>query len=68
MDQDCDRRAGLPGAALTLTIGGAGLWVLVGLAWSVWIDPVALAAMPPDFVAAVIICTTVLVGIAWTRR
>jgi drug/metabolite transporter (DMT)-like permease len=32
---------------ITITIGAAGLWVIVGLAWNVWVDPFTLFDRPP---------------------
>ena len=31
----------------SLVIGALGLWVTVGLGWSLWVDPLALFARPP---------------------
>jgi drug/metabolite transporter (DMT)-like permease len=32
---------------VTMSIGGVGLWVVVGLAWGVWVDPLSLFDKPP---------------------
>lgn len=31
---------------VTLSIGGVGLWVLVGAAWGIWINPVNIVTLP----------------------
>ncbi len=33
--------------ALTFTIGTAGLWLVVGTAWGIWVDPATLFDRPP---------------------
>lgn len=45
----------LRATALTMAIGGAGLWLVVGLAWGDWVDPSALGSMPGDAVAAIVV-------------
>lgn len=40
------RHGGLRIIALTMMIGGAGLWLLVGLAWGRWVNPVTIVEMP----------------------
>jgi drug/metabolite transporter (DMT)-like permease len=32
---------------ITITIGAAGLWLIVGVAWNVWVDPFTLFDRPP---------------------
>lgn len=32
---------------ISMTIGAAGLWVIVGLAWNVWVDPLSLFDKTP---------------------
>jgi len=32
---------------ITITIGAAGLWVIVGAVWNVWVDPFTLFDRPP---------------------
>ncbi len=32
---------------ITITLGAAGLWVIVGVAWNVWVDPFTLFDRPP---------------------
>ncbi len=41
--------------ALTMTIGGVGLWLLVGLAFGVWVAPARLAELPASGLAAVLV-------------
>ena len=45
----------LRATALTMSIGGAGLWIVVGLAWGRWVDFGDLAAMPGDAVASILV-------------
>jgi len=49
--------------ALTMMIGGLGLWLLVGAAWGIWVDPLTLGARPPlalgSLLALAVWCTTV---------
>lgn len=33
--------------AITLTIGAAGLWLLVGIVWGAWVNPLTLPDRPP---------------------
>lgn len=40
--------------ALTMAIGGAGLWLIVGLAWGLWVDPTSLFSRPPGQAAALL--------------
>ncbi len=39
--------------ALTMAIGGLGLWLIVGLAWKVWVDPFTLFDRPAGESAAI---------------
>ena len=32
---------------ITLSIGGVGLWIIVGAAWGVWINPADVLSLPP---------------------
>ncbi len=32
---------------ISITLGAAGLWVIVGVAWNVWVDPFTLFDRPP---------------------
>lgn len=32
---------------ITLSIGGVGLWLIVGFAWGAWINPVSILSLPP---------------------
>jgi drug/metabolite transporter (DMT)-like permease len=41
------RHGGLRIIALTMMIGGIGLWLLVGLAWGTWVNPVSIVEKPP---------------------
>lgn len=41
------RHGALRITTLAITIGAAGLWVAVGLFWGRWVNPVALASVPP---------------------
>ena len=41
--------------ALTMTIGGIGLWLLVGLAFGTWVRPARLAELPAVGLAAVLV-------------
>lgn len=41
------RHGGLRIIALTMMIGGIGLWLLVGLAWGRWVNPASLVEKPP---------------------
>ncbi len=45
----------LRATALTMSIGGAGLWIVVGIAWGRWVDFTDLAAMPPAMVASILV-------------
>ncbi|KPP88135.1 MAG: putative permease, DMT superfamily [Rhodobacteraceae bacterium HLUCCO07] len=40
------RHGGLKIIALTMMIGGVGLWVLVGAAWGIWVNPVTIVEKP----------------------
>lgn len=40
--------------ALTMAIGGVGLWLIVGLAWGIWVDPMTLFARPPGQATALL--------------
>jgi drug/metabolite transporter (DMT)-like permease len=33
--------------AISMSIGGCGLWLIVGMAWGIWVDPTALFDKPP---------------------
>lgn len=39
--------------AITLTIGAFALWLVVGLVWDVWVDPLTLPARPPGEALAI---------------
>ena len=41
------RHGGLRIIALTMMLGGVGLWLLVGAAWGVWVNPLTIADRPP---------------------
>lgn len=45
----------LRATALTMSIGGAGLWVFVGVAWGHRVDLSRLATMPADAVASILV-------------
>ncbi|WP_306005021.1 DMT family transporter [Aquicoccus porphyridii] len=40
------RHGGLKIIALTMMIGGIGLWLLVGTAWDVWVNPASIVEKP----------------------
>ncbi|MDZ7589184.1 MAG: DMT family transporter [Rubrivivax sp.] len=40
------RHGGLRVIALTMFIGGIGLWLLVGAAWGIWVNPLTLVDKP----------------------
>ncbi|WP_372613188.1 DMT family transporter [Aquicoccus sp.] len=40
------RHGGLKIIALTMMIGGVGLWVLVGAAWGIWVNPATIVEKP----------------------
>jgi drug/metabolite transporter (DMT)-like permease len=40
------RHGAIPVTAVSMMIGGIGLWVVVGLFWSIWVDPTELFARP----------------------
>jgi len=40
--------------ALTMFIGAVGLWIVVGLFWQTWVNPVTLFDRPPKQVAALL--------------
>jgi drug/metabolite transporter (DMT)-like permease len=40
------RHGGLRIIALTMMIGGIGLWLLVGAAWGIWVNPVSIVDKP----------------------
>lgn len=40
------RHGGLKIIALTMMIGGIGLWLLVGAAWGVWVNPASIVEKP----------------------
>jgi len=37
------RHGGLKIIALSMMIGGIGLWILVGLGWGIWVNPTTIA-------------------------
>ncbi len=41
------RHGGLRIIALTMMIGGIGLWLLVGAGWGIWVNPLELTQRPP---------------------
>lgn len=41
------RHGGLRIIALTMMIGGIGLWLLVGAAWDEWVNPAKIVEFPP---------------------
>ncbi len=57
------RHGALRVIALTMMIGGLGLWLLVGAAWGIWVDPTTLAEREPLALGAMLVlavwCTTV---------
>ena len=40
------RHGGLRIIALSMMIGGIGLWLLVGAAWGIWVNPVSIVDKP----------------------
>ncbi|MEM0924265.1 MAG: DMT family transporter [Pseudomonadota bacterium] len=42
------RHGALRVTALSLMIGGVGLWLMVGAAWSIWVDPATLFERAPS--------------------
>lgn len=57
------RHGGLRIIALTMMLGGVGLWLLVGVAWGVWVNPLTLPDRPAvaawSIVALAFWCTMV---------
>ncbi|QIE55409.1 DMT family transporter [Pikeienuella piscinae] len=57
------RHGGIRITTLALLIGAAGLFVIVGLGWGTWVDPLQLTAMPPlamwSLLALAILNTTI---------
>lgn len=45
----------LRATALTMAIGGAALWLVVGLAWGRWVDLSSLADKPTDAIVAIVV-------------
>ncbi len=45
----------LRATALTMAIGGAALWLVVGLAWGRWVDLASLAGKPTDAIVAIVV-------------
>ncbi|MBE0473680.1 DMT family transporter [Rhodoferax sp.] len=41
------RHGGLRIIALSMMLGGIGLWLLVGAAWGIWVNPLRLPERPP---------------------
>ncbi len=41
------RHGGLRIIALSMMIGGIGLWLLVGAGWGIWVNPLTLTERPP---------------------
>jgi len=41
------RHGGLRIIALSMMLGGIGLWLLVGAAWGIWVNPLRLTERPP---------------------
>lgn len=40
------RHGGLRIIALTMFLGGVGLWILVGAVWGIWVNPLSIAEKP----------------------
>ncbi len=40
------RHGGMRITTLAVTIGAAGLWLLVGALWGIWVNPLTLFSMP----------------------
>ena len=40
------RHGGMRVTTLAMTIGAAGLWLLVGALWGIWVNPLTLFSMP----------------------
>ncbi|MGF1527875.1 MAG: DMT family transporter [Candidatus Competibacterales bacterium] len=40
--------------AITLFLGALGLWLVVGLAWGIWVNPATLTQRPPEQVTALV--------------
>jgi len=45
----------LRATALTMAIGGAALWLVVGLAWGRWVDLASLPDKPTDAIVAIVV-------------
>lgn len=41
------RHGGLRIIALSMMIGGIGLWVMVGAGWGIWVNPLSIVEKPP---------------------
>lgn len=41
--------------ALSMAIGAAGLWAVVGAAWGIWVDPTTIMAQEGDALAAILV-------------
>lgn len=46
------RHGGLKIIALSMMIGGIGLWILVGLGWGIWVNPTTIFDRPPNEMSA----------------
>ncbi|MFH2092477.1 MAG: DMT family transporter [Pseudomonadota bacterium] len=40
--------------AITMSIGAVGLWLVVGLAWQIWVNPLTLFDRPPEQLASLL--------------
>jgi len=62
------RHGGLRIIALTMMIGGIGLWLLVGGAWGVWVNPLSLTERPTVAVWSLLILAlwnTTITQVMW---
>ncbi len=40
--------------AITMSIGAVGLWLIVGVAWQIWVNPLTLLDRPPEQLASLL--------------
>lgn len=62
------RHGGMQITTLALLIGGAGLFVIVGLFWGEWVNPVSIVDMPADAARALLILAlfnTTITQVLW---